>query len=360
MEIRTQDDLYMLKAELKSYFFRLFLLCIFNTPLFFPGAVFAAAMGPFHLPAVGFSEMFRETPMFISPEDHVQGRVQFTLAARWFNVWTFNVEADRPYDWEEGPDTFPFEHGSFLLDMETVSANPRISVKISDRVRMEAEIPVIYQSGGILDGVIEGFHDIFGIDQHSRDKWERNGTSLLYVSPDGDIIDSSRDVPGTFLGNLVLGGSYRFKDAGPAMGIRVLCKLPTSTMDDGWKQNGIDVSVQTTMSWTRDRISGYHGVGATFYGSDGIDELALKNQRYTIMNSLEYAWSDGFSLLAHLVAASPVADYPELDNPVIELTLGFKKRIGKGVFEFGVIENLFFFDNSPDIGVHAAYTFNAF
>lgn len=342
-----------------SCLFRLIIL-ICNAALFLPDALFAAGMGPFHLPAVGFSEMFRETPMFISPDDHNKGRVQVNLIARWFNVWTFHVEADRPYDWEEDPENFPFEHGSFLLDMETVSFNPRISVKVSDKVRLEATVPVVYQSGGILDGVIEGFHDIFGIDQHKRDKWERNGTSLLYVSPEGDIIDSSDDVPGTFLGNIVVGGSYRIMDAGPGLGVRVLCKLPTSTMDDGWKQNGVDITLQTTMSWNHDRFRGYHGVGATFYGSKGIDELDLERQRYSMMNSLEYGWSPDLALLAHLVVASPTADYPELDNPIVELTLGFKKRIGNGVFELGIIENLFFFDNSPDIGLHVAYTFSAF
>jgi len=57
------------------------------------------------------------------------------------------------------------------------------------------------------------------------------------------------------------------------------------------------------------------------------------------------------------VVASSTADYPELDNPIIELTLGFKKRIRNGVLEFELIENLFFFDNSPDIGAHVANTF---
>jgi len=350
----------MLQERFSVYLLRVLNILFFYMLVIVPDVAQAAGMGPFHLPAVGFGEMFRETPMFIAPDDHRQGRVQINLAARWFNVWTFHEEADRPYDWKEDPDTFPFEHGSFLLDMETVSLNPRVSVKVTENVCLEATVPVVYQSGGILDGAIEGFHDLFGIDQHNRDKWEQNGTSLMYVSPDGNIIDSSGDVGGTFLGNIVFGGSYRFRAFGPAMGVRVLCKLPTSTMDDGWKQNGIDVSLQTTLSWHHNQIFGYHGVGATFYGSKGIDELKLERQRYSMMNALEYAWSPGFSLLAHLVVASPSADYPELDNPIIELTIGFKKRIGNGVFEFGLIENLFFFDNSPDIGAHAAYTFSMF
>ncbi|MEZ4567885.1 MAG: hypothetical protein R2860_13330 [Desulfobacterales bacterium] len=51
-------------------------------------------MGPFHLPALGPAEMFRETPMFIAPNDHAEGRLQTTISVRWLNVWTFNIEAD--------------------------------------------------------------------------------------------------------------------------------------------------------------------------------------------------------------------------------------------------------------------------
>lgn len=304
--------------------------------------------------------MFRETPMFISPYDHCDGKVQFNMTMRWFNVWTLNVEAEEKYDWNTPPEDFPFQHGSFLLDMETISINPRISIKLSEKFSVNATIPVVHQCGGILDGFIEGFHDTFGIGQHDRDKWERNGTSLLYVSPGGKINDYSDQIPGTFFGNIVLGGSYRLKSFMPGLGFHLLCKLPTSNMEDGWEQNGIDTTIQASLAWHGGRFCGYHGAGITFYGSDGIDELELKMRRYTMLNSLEYRFSPTFSLLAHLVAASPAADYPELDDPVVELTLGFKKRMPKGMLEFGLIENLFFYDNSPDIGMHVAYTFSMF
>jgi hypothetical protein len=231
---------------------------------------------------------------------------------------------------------------------------------MSERFSLNATIPVVHQFGGVLDGFIEGFHDTFDIGQHDRDKWERNGTSLLYVSRDGKINDYSDQVPGTFLGNIVVGGSYRIRSAPPALGLHLLCKLPTSNMEDGWEQNGIDTTIQMSLAWHHGSFFGYHGAGITFYGSSGIDELELERHRYSMLNTFEYMLSPTFSLLAHLVAASPAADYPELDNPVVELTLGFKKRMGRGMLEFGLIENLFFYDNSPDIGVHVAYTFAAF
>lgn len=331
-------------------------MIVFFLMMAFPDTAPADGLGPFYLPVVGLSEVFRETPAFVSPWDHEAGRIKLTMAARWLNVWAFHVEADGRYDWETDPENFPFAYGSFLMDMETISLTPRMSFKITETICLEASIPVIHQGGGILDGFIEGFHDAFGIDQNQRDNWERNGASMIYVAPDGDMIDMSDNLSGTFLGNVTLGGSLRVRDAGPALSVRVLCKFPTSNFKYGWRQNGIDTTLQAAASWQHNRIMGYHGAGITFYGSNGADELDLKARRVSLMNTLEYAFSDDFSLIAHLVAASASADYPKLDNPIFELTIGFKKRLGRGVLEFGLIENMFFFDNSPDGGFHAAYS----
>ncbi|MEZ4567886.1 MAG: DUF3187 family protein [Desulfobacterales bacterium] len=266
----------------------------------------------------------------------------------------------KPYDWEKDPETYPFQHGSFLVDFESISVIPRVSFKLIDRMWPEAKIPVITHSGGNLDRIIGGFTTL-SVSTSTGGINGSGSTSLLYVSPDGEIIDQSDNVSGIFLGNVVVGGSYRLRDAGPGVGVRFLAKLPTSNIKvNGWEQEGIDLSFQTTFSWNAGRVSGYHGLGIIYYGSDGTRELALKKERFLMMNSLEYAWSDDFSLLAHLETVSAAADYPELDNPVVELTVGFKQRLGIGILEFGIIENLFFFDNSSDIGVHAAYTFSLF
>ena len=335
----------------------------FVMALLFATSASAGGLGPFHLPALGPAELFRETPMFIAPNDHKEGWLQATVAVRWINTWAFHIAADteEPYDWEQDPENFPFQCGSFLVDFESISIIPRFSFKISEKMRFEAKVPVISHFGGSVDRLIEGFHEAFSINQHRRDKWERDITSLMYVSPEGEIIDQSDNIPGIFIGNIVIGGSYLLRIADPGLGVRILCKFPTSNIKvKGWEQEGIDLSLQATLSWSTGRLSGYHGLGIIIYGSEGMPDLGLKKERFSMMNSLEYSWSNDFSLLAQLESVSQAADYPELDNPIIELTIGFKRRLGLGVLEFGIIENLFFFDNSPDIGIHAAYTFSLF
>lgn len=74
------------------------------------------------------------------------------------------------------------------------------------------------------------------------------------------------------------------------------------------------------------------------------------------MNTFEYLFSNEMSFIVQIAAASATADYPEFDSPVVETTLGFKRKLPYGVLEFGLIENLFFFDNSPDFGFHVGYS----
>ena len=99
-------------------------------------------------------------------------------------------------------------------------------------------------------------------------------------------------------------------------------------------------------------------VGITFYGSNGLDELKLSSERMSMLSALEYSCSKTFSIIAQFVAASASADYPELDEHVIEVVLGFKKKMGPGTIEFGLIENILYYDNSPDGGFHIGYTFS--
>ena len=109
MEMRMQMD-----KDMECRRVRWTKIAVFFMVMFYPDPLPAEGLGPFYLPVVGMSEVFRETPAFVSPGEHETGRVNLTVAARWLNVWAFHSEADEPYDWEADPETFPFEHGSFF------------------------------------------------------------------------------------------------------------------------------------------------------------------------------------------------------------------------------------------------------
>ena len=60
-------------------------------------------------------------------------------------------------------------------------------------------------------------------------------------------------------------------------------------------------------------------------------------------------------LLQYLVTEGLVDDFGPFSETSHEITLGYKRELRpRSVFEIGMIENLFTFDNSPDFGIHLA------
>ena len=141
---------------------------------------------------------------------------------------------------------------------------------------------------------------------------------------------------------------------------RLLFTLPTSDMPATFDDGIHYTTFQATFSWQRGNYIWYHGGGITLYENSESNGLNLKRKRFSMHHTMEYRIAGSLSFLTHLVSASAVADYPQLDKPVVEITLGFKKKLGQGVFEIGIIVNLFFFDNSPDIGFHLGYAITIF
>ncbi|WP_300673848.1 DUF3187 family protein [Desulfoluna sp.] len=332
---------------------------VFSALLFFlslyPG-VATAGLGPFRLPALGSGEFIRMVPSFASPfSDSVPGRVEVGMDVRWLNTWVHHVESDAGTNWEQIKDPSELKYGSFIYDVETVAFTPSVLYRASDRLALGFQIPVAIQGGGILDGFIEGFHSMVGVGQHSRDEFPRDSSHYLVVDRNDVAHDKSDQIKRFITGDVQLSASVLVSQW-PQLTARAIIKLPTSRIYDDQESSGTDGTLQLLWSWQWGPVAGYHGVGGTVYTRDGDDNLDLERYRFTTLNSFEYMSSETFSWILGVNTASRVADYPELDEPIVEMTLGFKKVVGPGVLEFGIIENLFFFDNSPDAGLQLGYT----
>ncbi len=333
------------------------LLCLCLPLLLFTAPVAASPKGPFYLPALGASESIRTVPSFVAADEHRDNKVRFNTNFRWVNLWVHHVESEEHFDWaNSNPDTFPFEYGTYLIDVEMYTVTHRFSYQALDNLSVEVSMPVHYYGGGVMDGFIEGFHDLFNIGQHNRTDWTQDETHLFFLKRDGTMLYESDNISGTFPGNCELGAAMNLYAEGPYITLRTLAKLPTSRESSIFDQNGFDFTVQGLLSWHTKKWSGYHGVGITRFGSKGSGEIDFYRVRGSTLNTFEYKLSKKTSILLHTVTASPIAEYPEFDSPVVETTFGFKRKLRYGVFEFGLIENLFFFDNSPDFGVHFGYS----
>jgi hypothetical protein len=108
-----------------------------------------------------------------------------TLEVNWSN--SANADSSGSYD--------------FTLDAETVDVRLRLEHSFSDRWAGLVELPWRSLSGGTLDGLIENWHNLFGLPQGPRKNmpkdrllidYQRNGVTELHIEDSGSGI---ADIP---------------------------------------------------------------------------------------------------------------------------------------------------------------------
>ena len=152
-------------------------------------------------------------------------------------IWTsFNLEATNNFQSENRLGTFAF------FDGETYLASYRLRSGWRDDFEWGLEIPYIAHTNGVLDGLVDEFHELFGLPDGERSLAPRGRLDYLVRSSGtvyADFQDSRKalgDVRG-FLGYRVL------DDANQALALRAAVKFPTGDVEDLSGSEGTDVSI---------------------------------------------------------------------------------------------------------------------
>jgi len=146
----------------------------------------------------------------------------------------------------------------------------------------------------------------------------------------------------------------------PAVGLSGVLRYALETPGDQDDNEPIDIGVSLGLSkrWS-DSWYTYFSCGLTYYGQNEFLMLELDETIFSAMLGLEWRWRPNFSILAQYQAVEgAVEDFGKLSDSSHEVTFGFKWQPSSslGVVEFGLIENIVTYDNSPDFGLHLAYT----
>jgi hypothetical protein len=208
-----------------------------------------------------------------------------------------------------------------------------------------------------MDGFIQGFHDLFGIDQNGRD-----------TVPKGDF---SFDIdPSATQAGVSLTGSDRGIYAAGALATlqhNVTCgtdTLPAFSYaftlryelysDDLEGGTPFDLGASVAISKRYADIYLYGTLGYTVFGREKFRGIVLRNTQYSLLAAIEWrAFAAASLTLQYLLTEGLADDLGDLSNPSNEITLGVKWEFLTGtVLEFGLIENVITFGNSPDFGLH--------
>ncbi len=149
---------------------------------------------------------------------------------------TFNIEAANNFQSDLRAGTFAF------FDGETYVASYRLRGGLGKRFEWGAELPWVVHSGGGLDGLVDEFHELFGLPDGERslaprgrlDYFIRSGSEVY-----ADFSNSRREI-GDVRGFL---GYQVFAEEGRALAIRGQLKLPTGNVEDLSGSEGLDVSL---------------------------------------------------------------------------------------------------------------------
>ncbi len=286
-----------------------------------------------------------------TPSTLGRGQHQLRVSATWANTWANDDDSFVP---DQG------RYGDYLLDFESLDGSLAYAYGVSDTVEIGVELEQRWRFGGAMDGFIQGFHDLFGIDQSGRDLVPRDRLRIFLDPRDGGAaVDLGAGAEGTFARSLLLTFQHNLtcgSERWPALAYSVTGR---SSLGDFGELEGDDYDVAVSVSASRrlGRFYGYLTVGYAFYGSDSFLGIELEGSQASVLGAAEWRLGPRMSLvLQYLWTGGQAVDLGPFSESSNEIVLGWKwEAVLGGVLEVGLIENVITFDNSPDFGVHAGW-----
>ena len=301
-------------------------------------------MGPalLEVSSLAPGQSFRYSPIPCVHEAIVPGQVHIRLGSSWANIFT--------------------EGKAYDLDYEVLHARFSVSYGVNERLQMTAAFEQRNFFGGGMDGLIIEFHDLFGIEQGGRTNVPRNVSHYLFRDAQGNMLADSDDI-NTFDNNNIQAEISYILSPGtrilPAVHLKgVVCRNLDSPLIG--RGNSLDYSMGVGFSkrWSKKWLS-YHNAMYSWFGRNESPYFTLSDNSVSIVNALVWQYRPRFSYLLQFIYADGMFEnIPGLSEATHEAHLGFKwKMKSGGILEFAIIENVISYNNSPDFGIHLAYTY---
>ncbi len=255
------------------------------------------------------------------------------------------------------------EKKNYRMDYEMVDVHVAISYGINNRFEFGFFFENRSFFGGNMDNAIEGFHDLFNINQDGRDEVDHNLSRVILRDDNRNILSEfSADKfenngvgfvfqyilhPGTTLWPAVcINGQLRYAIKEPAV------------MNDHEEPFDTYIGMGLSKRFSEYWYS-YFNMGYTHYGQTEFDRLEFDSDSLSGVLAIAYGWTPNLSLLVQYIFHEGVINgLDSLTQYSHEVVLGLKWITDHGgTVELGLIENIVETDNSPDVGLHFAYSF---
>lgn len=176
---------------------------------------------------------------------------------------------------------------SLLIDVENYRYEFGLSYR-KDKWITQVNIPFMANNGGELDGLIDGWHDFFGLPDGNRNKFPKDDINIEYVR-DG-IVEYSQGESSSGLGDLSVALGHQLDD-GPAYYLGI--ELPTGSESDYSGNEAIDLAIWVTHEKQVDTEMTVYGlIGLSFPADDGNLEGLIVDRIWVAQLGLDYRFND--------------------------------------------------------------------
>jgi hypothetical protein len=281
------------------------------------------------------------------------------LAARGQNAWNLSLDLANHADFGET------DIENFSIDGESYFLTLSMRRRLNDRLEIGFDLPLVSHTDGVMDDMIEGWHDIFGMSNTKR----RGPSNQLAFFYQRDGIDLYRlESPASGVGDLQLTAAIPLRSATPGQArltIRSSIKVPTGDPDELLGSGGTDFAIGLYATGNRtlfDRPLDLNGfVGGLALG-DGDVLPALQNDVVGFGGAAAtWHWTERFAVTAQLYGQTPYfdSDVEELGGSSVQLAVGADIALrNKSLLRLAVVEDVSA-NATTDFAVHFSIGFGA-
>jgi hypothetical protein len=253
---------------------------------------------------------------------------------------------------------------NYLVDLESAEANVTVTYQFTERWGAYLIVSGASFGGGMLDGLIEGFHELIGQQDFGRPAAARNDYNLLFDLKSSQY--ATFDAPGS--GGLldpVLGLRYTrtSDDEQWRLSLESAIKLPLADRDQALSTGRTDIGMQASLQRFSGRNAFYMNVAAVYYA--GMDNFVPEPAQLlpTVVVGYERRMTPRTNLVVQGYVSRSVygreqTDLPELTGTKYQMSAGVHHRRGAHLISLALTENLQNINNTPDVGLQFGWSYH--
>lgn len=237
-----------------------------------------------------------------------------------------------------------------VVDAEVLLASVRVDLGLADRWEVSLSLPFHYASAGILDGMVDEFHEVIGALDANREERGRN----LFLLRVGDTTIRR----GFRVGDLSAGTEFRILDGGnfvPALSASAWLKAPTASSPSLGRQ-GWDFAVTAQASERLGPLVLYAGGGWAVTTDNQLGDIGYRRASWTVWGGGELGIAPGLVAEVHTwVRAALIRGTKDTAHRQCYVVAGLRYRfsLGGGIqadVMAGFLENYRHIESAADFG----------